>query len=241
MAQDQLTHNHDTAKKTLAKKINTGLKEYLNLNNSPHLNLADRDILEIVNKSSKEDIESFIEKLNTNDEFLPKMFLVTSPIIEQANQLPLRYKATEQLVLEDEEKTKRIILSGKRFAYKTQVQIIILAREEYTIQELSLLLLDVLNNMIETKYCLRLHDTENPNELYSVSNYGSMKIQEIQEAEFTQEDDENSGILASAIDFKVKQHYFFLKDIDDIAKKYELRPTLTVDDDSIEIDPIIKA
>jgi len=227
----QLVHNHDTSIKTLASVLNAKLKLIPNLNNSPELNLcsADRDIVSVVQNSASQDIENLIKLLNSKDHdpdtFLPQVLIVQSNIIQpsQFGRNMKKFKMNDAItIVNKDDENEKITLAGRMFTYETPLQILILTRSKYASKELSLHIQNILANNKRIDYLLKLHDTDNPNELYAVEDYGHIKIVGVENATFSESTVQESGITVVGAELMAREQFFMFKDNDYIMRQWRV-------------------
>ena len=218
------THNFDTAVKTMAKILNIKLKEYPNLWEIEGLDLANRDLITLVRSYLRQDIEELIKRMN--HPFLPNVILALSPQVELVKKGRMENLPVSEIIHNKINPNDKIVLSGTRFKYRIQAQLVVLARSDYVIREISLLLLDALKSIKEYPYCVKLHNTNNTNN-YTLDGFARLRLEDIYESQFVQEDSTGHRVLASGIDFYVVDEFFLMKEDDsfnpnEIVKKIEL-------------------
>lgn len=231
-----LVHNHDTSIKTFAKLLNDELKRIPNLNGSEELNLCNvsggRDIVSVTRNNLVQDMDNLIKLLNSEDhkpeEFLPQVLVAQSNVIQpsQFGRTAKKFQMNDIIKLVNKnDETETITLAGRMFTYETPIQIVILTRTQYASKELSLHLLNILANNGKIDYQLRLHDTEHENELYSVDDYGHIKLVGVKSATFSESTVQESGMVAVGVEFTLRENFFMLKDNSYIMTKYRTEVT----------------
>ena len=228
-----LVHNHDTSIKTFAKMLNDNIKKIPNITGFEELALCDRDIVSITNKSLSEDIEELIKKLNnpTNNplDIFPQIIIAQSHEIQPSvfGRSAKKFQMYDIIKLQNEvDPADTVTLTGQMFTYESPVQIVILARAGYSLKELSLHTLNILANNEKINYSLIIEDKDNA-QFHSVSDYGHINLVGIKSASFSDASVKNSGIVATAINFTIREQFFMLRDTEDVTTQY--RTTVTVE------------
>jgi hypothetical protein len=204
-----ITHNFDTGYKTIAKTISTELRKYPNLYKLAKLDIKNRDIVTMVRESLEQDTDNLMRHLQSVD---PKILFAVSPQIETLKHGILDNLPKGATIQDKSDKTKNKTLTGISFKYKVRCQLIVFSRSEYAIRELSLWLIYILHELKGINYCLRLFDTTDDTLLMTVDDYAYIKFTDIADSTFSQRDDMESGILASALEFYLLDEFFYLTD-----------------------------
>jgi hypothetical protein len=219
----QIIPNYNTAYKTLAKHLSTEFLKYPNLYNHPELISRGDDFVELARENLKQESEKMIRnfvKSGTPKMTLPKVYLVVSPQIESVEQkksiLELLPTST---VVKNSATNEELTFTGDKMTYRAKAQVVIFSRSEYTIREMSLRLVQILRKIKMMNYCLKIFDSENPNDINVISDFGKFWIRDLSDFAYTQEDDEGSKILASGLDFYIEDEFFLMEKVDlDLSK-----------------------
>ena len=230
-----LEHNSATSLNMMAKILQEELAKVTTFRDVKEFNrLGDIGTVQIADISLKEDLEKLIETLNnkkTADEFLPKIIIAQSKEIDHTKYLSgLSFAKPEILTLvnkDDPEDT--VILDGKWFEYETRVQLLLLTRSSFVNRDLALELVRILYSMRSIKYPLRVYDDTMPNQFYTVEDYGKLDLMGFENSPMSQEViSEDSMIIATGIEFNLRENYFRLKS-SDIYRNYEILPTVVTE------------
>lgn len=221
-----LVHNHDTSIKTFAKMLNDNIKKIPNITGFEELNLCDRDIVALTQKSLAEDMDTLIKKLNNDtdnpSEIFPQIIIAQSNEIQPSvfGRSAKKFQMFDIIKLQNEvDPTDTVTLTGQMFTYESPVQIVILSRSGYSTKELSLHIWNILANNQKINYSLIIEDKEN-SQFHSVGDYGHINLVGIKSASFSDTSLLESGVVASAINFTIREQFFMLRDTEDVATKY---------------------
>ena len=230
MSEILLAHNHDTSFKALAKMLNDNLNQIYS-HDPPHLQLCDngvgRDIVSIVTRSLKDDLPQLIASIKKGDTLLPQVIIAKSISISppQTGITPMKfqYKETVKLVNEVDE-NDFVTLRGQSFAYESPAQIVILSRDDFVAQELSLSIVNILANSKTVKYDLPMKSITDDT-YYRVKDVGNLKLKNINTMVFSDATDNDSGMVVVAAEFNILDNYFIFREWNDIATQYTVNST----------------
>jgi hypothetical protein len=227
-----LVHNHDTSIKTFAKLLNDQIKKIPNIHGYDELELCNassgRNIVSLTVKSLAQDIDSLLKKLNneTNNplDLFPQIIVSQSSSISPSafGRTMKKFQMKDIIKLvnkEDPEDT--LTLAGQMFTYETPVQIVILTRSNHASKELALHTWNILANNEKIKYSLLLKDEVN-NKNHVVEDYGHLRLVGVKSASFSDASTVESGVVAVAMDFTMREQFFMLRDSEQIATKYRV-------------------
>lgn len=222
-----LVHNHDTSIKTFVGLLNDKIKKIPNINNYSELDLCNRDIVSLTVGSLAQDMEKLISMLNKEggDEksILPKIVVAQSHSIQPSafGRNTKKFKMQDIIKLKNKDDDSDVLsLAGQMFTYETPVQIIVLARSGYAAKEIALHTWNILANNYRIKYSLLLRDEAN-NQFHAVEDYGHINLVGVRSSSFSDASVPESGVVASAMDFTLREQFFMLRDSEEIAKKYK--------------------
>ncbi len=222
-----LVHNHDTSIKTFAKLLNDKIKKIPNINGYSELELCDKDIVSLTVGSLAQDIEKLISMLNKEansaKSVFPKIIVAQSHNIQPSafGRSVKKFQMQDIIKLQNrDDEADTLTLAGQMFTYETQVQIIILARAGYASKELALHTWNILANNEKINYSLILQDEAN-SQFHAVEDYGHIKLVGVKSASFSDASVAQSGVVASAMDFTMREQFFMLRDSEKIATKYK--------------------
>lgn len=225
-----LVHNHDTSIKTFAKLLNDKLKKIPNIHNYSELDLCDgvggRNIVSLTKKSLAEDIESLINMLNNNNNdpltLFPQVIVAQSHEIQPSvfGRSAKKFQMNDIIKLKNKlDDTDTLTLSGQMFTYESPVQIVILTRSSHASKELSLHTWNILANNEKINYSLILEDKLS-GEYHAVEDYGHVKLVGIKSASFSDANAKESGVVATALNFTLREQFFMLRDSEKIATTF---------------------
>ncbi|NOR57208.1 MAG: hypothetical protein GQ474_01645 [Sulfurimonas sp.] len=231
-----LIHNHDTSIKTLAKMLNDTLSKIPNLNGSSELDLCASDIVSLTKTSLASDIDKLTRLLNNEDNnpdtFLPQVIIAQSNTIQpsQFTRTMKKFQMHDVITLVNKnDVTEKITLSGQMFSYETPIQIVILSRTQYASKELALHTLNILANNERINYQLRLHDTNNPSSLYSVDDYGHLNLVGVKSMSFSESIEADKGMVIIAGELILRENFFMLSEDNDIMTNWNIQVAVKSD------------
>ena len=225
-------HSYDTAINTFAYKLNEALQSMINFSMSEELQMCNdgepRDVVIVSRKRIIESVEDVITKLNhdEDDELFPVVLVGQSLEVSPSSfGTTLGGHSTRDSITvyneDDESDFKRF--KGRRFEFESAIQIVIMAREQNTVRELSLWIIDFLQSNKKIGYKLLIQDTENKTEFSSLDGYGGIKLLGANELTFSETTVQKSGVVSSAMDFKILDSFFALKETEDIMMSYDVQ------------------
>jgi len=224
-----LVHNHDTSIKTFAKLLNDKIKKIPNVTGYDELDLCERDIVSITRKSLSDDLERLITSLNNKSdnpmELLPQIIVAQSNAIDPSSfgRNVKKFQMQDIITIVNvEDETDKLTLAGQMFTYETPVQIVVLTRSQYASKEIALHTLNILANNERINYKVLLQDKET-GQNHVLHDYGHIRLVGVKSASFSESSVQESGIVALAIDFKIREQFFMLRDGVDVMKKYIVR------------------
>ncbi len=212
--------------------LNDNIKRIPNVNGYDELALCNaeggRNIVSLTVKSLAEDVDTLIKKLNndTNNplDIFPQIIVAQSSEINPSvyGRNIKKFQMQDIIKLQNvNDANDTLTLSGQMFTYETPVQIIILTRSNYASKELSLHTWNILANHEKINYALILED-EVAGQYHKVNDYGHLKLIGVKSASFASASATQSGVVAVAMEFTMREQFFMLRDSEQIAQKYRV-------------------
>ncbi|MGW8169658.1 MAG: hypothetical protein ACWGHH_06605 [Sulfurovaceae bacterium] len=225
-------HNHDTSFKTLVRFLNDNIKK-IPFNGSPELQLCNaeggRNIVWASTQSLASDIGELTKKINkTNgldDGLLPQIIIARSPSINpsQFGRDAMKFRMMRSVKLVNKlDENDTMTLAGQWFEYETPIQIVILARSQFTAKELSLHVLNILANNSKLNYGVLMTSIEDPAKSYLLSDLGEFTLANVKSASFSESTVQMSGVVAIGAEINMREQFFMFEDYNDIVTKYTI-------------------
>jgi hypothetical protein len=223
-----LQHSNLTSLRTLAKLLNDELGKVTTIYNLTELqNFIDKkNKVAIVENSLKDSIDKILVALKSekNKDILPKVLIARGNATRNdLSNNRLNFESSDKITLINKNnKDDKIFLEGSYIEYETDIQFIILSRNQSVSFELQIELKRILVTALrQVFYKLRVYDDTAPDEFYETDDFGKIDLLGLENATFEAQTDEDTNIFASYLTGVMSEAYFKL-DSANTYKKYEI-------------------